>query len=64
LGSCNGSQAGGEVGRRWVRFILGLIQDIAYGTQILDVAAAVCAIDKMAEQPLTVGVVQGPVNKR
>ncbi|HVD82112.1 MAG TPA: hypothetical protein VNB87_16410 [Propionibacteriaceae bacterium] len=60
----DGSQADGEVARRWARFIIGLVQDLAYGTQILDVAAAVVAIDKVAEQPFSVGVVQGPVNKR
>jgi hypothetical protein len=59
-----GSQAEGEVGRRWIRFVLGLVQDLAHGAQIVNVSAAVGAIDQMAEQPFSIGVVQSPIDKR
>ncbi|HJY43606.1 MAG TPA: hypothetical protein VJ301_03235 [Propionibacteriaceae bacterium] len=54
----------GEVARRGTGVSLGLFQERAYGTHILDVLPAMSAVDKVAEQPFSVGVVQRPVDKR
>jgi hypothetical protein len=37
---------------------------MAYGAQILDVPAAVGAVDQVLEQSLSISVVQCPVDKR
>jgi hypothetical protein len=43
---------------------LGLFQKSAYGAQILDVLPAMSAVDEVAEQPFSVGVVQRAVDER
>ena len=54
----------GEVAGRGARVIIGLLQQHAYGTQILDILPATCAVDEVAEQALSVAVVQRPVDER
>jgi hypothetical protein len=41
-----------------------LLEKRAYGAQILDVLPAMSAVSKVAQQALTVGVVQRPVDER
>ena len=43
------NQAQREIARRRPRFSLGLVEQLAYGAKILDVAPAIGAVDKVAE---------------
>jgi hypothetical protein len=54
----------GEVAGRGGRVSPGLLQQRAYGTQILDVPPATSAVDKVAEQAFAVGVLQRTVDVR
>ena len=54
----------GELAGRGARVSPGLLQQRAYGTQILDVLPAMSTADKVAQQAFAVGVVQRPVDER
>jgi len=41
-----------------------VIQQLAYCAKILDVAAAVDAVDKVTKETITIGVVQGSIHER
>jgi hypothetical protein len=41
-----------------------LVEQLAYGAEILDIASAIGAIDNVAEKTITIGVVQRPVHER
>jgi hypothetical protein len=54
----------GKVAGRGARVSPGLLQQRAYGTQILDVLPAMSTANKVAEQAFAVGVIQRPVDER
>ena len=57
-------QSQGEIDRRRARLSLGLVEELAYPAEILDIASTIGAVDKVTQETIAIAIAQGPVNER
>jgi hypothetical protein len=58
------NQAQRQIAGRRSWFGVGLVEELTYGAKVLDVASAVSASDKMAEEAFSIRVAQGTIDER